>query len=229
MEPGTQVFVNWYGHVCAGTVLDKQKANFSGEIWKDWIAISMQVPASDGKPIVAGCHNICAYHKKHVYDTSEAAATAWREFQIRSQQTKPEPAAPVEAILEPVAQPDSEDWLADSRAFLKAHWNHERNHIQVDAIPDYMRIFRANVCRHIGYKDPEPVTPELPKPVLPAPELPAPELPKPVLPVPEPVEPKHAEPAGNYAQKQPEIIRRPARRKKKREESSKYIQLSFDF
>jgi hypothetical protein len=229
MEPGTQVFVNWYGHVCAGTVLDKQKANFSGEIWKDWIAISMQVPASDGKPIVAGCHNICAYHKKHVYDTSEAAATAWREFQIRSQQTKPEPAAPVEAILEPVAQPDSEDWLADSRAFLKAHWNHERNHIQVDAIPDYMRIFRADVCRHIGYKDPEPVTPELPKPVLPAPELPKPELPKPVLPVPEPVEPKHAEPAGNYAQKQPEIIRRPARRKKKREESSKYIQLSFDF
>lgn len=219
MEPGTQVFVNWYGHVCAGTVLDKQKANFSGEIWKDWIAISMQVLASDGKPIVAGCHNICAYHKKHVYDTSEAAATAWREFQTRSQQTKPEPAAPVEATLEPVAQPDGEDWLADSRAFLKAHWNHERNHIQVDAIPDYMRIFRADVCRHIGYKDPEPVTPE---PVTP-------ELPKPVLPVPEPVEPKHAEPAGNYAQKQPEIIRRPARRKKKREESSKYIQLSFDF
>ena len=196
MEPGTQVFVNWYGHVCAGTVLDKQKANFSGEIWKDWIAISMQVPASDGKPIVAGCYNICAYHKKHVYDTSEAAATAWREFQTRNQQTKPE------------------DWLADSRAFLKAHWNHERNHIQVDAIPDYMRIFRADVCRHIGYKDPEPVTPELPKPVLP---------------VPEPAEPKHAEPAGNYAQNQPEIIRRPARRKKKREESSKYIQLSFDF
>lgn len=219
MEPGTQVFVNWYGHVCAGTVLDKQKANFSGEIWKDWIAISMQVPASDGKPIVAGCHNICAYHKKHVYDTSEAAATAWREFQIRSQQTKPEPAAPVEATLEPVTQPDGEDWLADSRAFLKAHWNHERNHIQVDAIPDYMRIFRADVCRHIGYKDPEPVTPE---PVTP-------ELPKPELPAPEPVEPKHAEPAGNYAQKQPEIIRRPARRKKKREESSKYIQLSFDF
>ena len=219
MEPGTQVFVNWYGHVCAGTVLDKQKANFSGVIWKDWIAISMQVPASDGKPIVAGCHNICAYHKKHVYDTSEAAATAWREFQIRSQQTKPEPAAPVEATLEPVAQPDGEDWLADSRAFLKAHWNHERNHIQVDAITDYMRIFRADVCRHIGYKDPEPVTPELPKPVLPAPELPKPE----------PVEPKHAEPAGNYAQNQPEIIRRPARRKKKREESSKYIQLSFDF
>lgn len=219
MEPGTQVFVNWYGHVCAGTVLDKKKANFSGEIWKDWIAISMQVPASDGKPIVAGCYNICAYHKKHVYDTSEAAAAAWREFQTRSQQTKPEPAAPVEATLEPVTQPDGEDWLADSRAFLKAHWNHERNHIQVDAIPDYMRIFRADVCRHIGYKDPEPVTTELPKP----------ELPKPVLPVPEPVEPKHAEPAGNYAQKQPEIIRRPARRKKKREESSKYIQLSFDF
>lgn len=214
MEPGTQVFVNWYGHVCAGTVLDKQKANFSGEIWKDWIAISMQVPASDGNPIVAGCHNICAYHKKHVYDTSEAAATAWREFQTRSQQTKPEPAAPVETTLEPVAQPDGEDWLADSRAFLKAHWNHERNHIQVDAIPDYMRIFRADVCRHIGYKDPEPVTPELSKPVLP---------------VPEPAEPKHAEPAGNYAQNQPEIIRRPARRKKKREESSKYIQLSFDF
>jgi hypothetical protein len=135
----------------------------------------------------------------------------------------------VEATLEPVTQPDGEDWLADSRAFLKAHWNHERNHIQVDAIPDYMRIFRADVCRHIGYKDPEPVTPELPKPELPAPELPKPELPKPVLPVPEPVEPKHAEPAGNYAQKQPEIIRRPARRKKKREESSKYIQLSFDF
>lgn len=214
MEPGTQVFVNWYGHVCAGTVLDKQKANFSGEIWKDWIAISMQVPASDGKPIVAGCHNICAYHKKHVYDTSEAAATAWREFQTRSQQTKPEPAAPVETTLEPVAQPDGEDWLADSRAFLKAHWNHERNHIQVDAIPDYMRIFHADVCRHIGYKDPEPVTPELPKPVLP---------------VPEPVEPKRTESAGNYTQNQPEIIRRPARRKKKREEPSKYIQLSFDF
>ena len=98
MEPGTQVFVNWYGHVCAGTVLDKQKANFSGEIWKDWIAISMQVPASDGKPIVAGCHNICAYHKKHVYDTSEAAATAWREFQIRSQQTKPEQSKPLGVV-----------------------------------------------------------------------------------------------------------------------------------
>lgn len=220
MEPGTQVFVNWYGHVCAGTVLDKQKANFSGEIWKDWIAISIQVPASDGKPIVAGCHNICACHKKHVYDTSEAAATAWREFQIRSQRTKPEPAAPVEATLEPATQPDGEEWLAEYRAFLKAHWNHERNHVQIEYIDEAMQLFRAAAIRHTGYHEatPEPV---------PVPPVEVPKIEVPPVEVPPVIVPKIEVPEFQPAPA--ENKRAASRRKKKQEQPARAIQLMFDF
>lgn len=220
MEPGTQVFVNWYGHVCAGTVLDKQKANFSGETWKDWIAISIQVPASDGKPIVAGCHNICACHKKHVYDTSEAAATAWREFQIRSQRTKPEPAAPVEATLEPATQPDGEEWLAEYRAFLKAHWNHERNHVQIEYIDEAMQLFRAAAIRHTGYHEatPEPV---------PVPPVEVPKIEVPPVEVPPVIVPKIEVPEFQPAPA--ENKRAASRRKKKQEQPARAIQLMFDF
>ena len=47
----------------------------------------MEIPASDGKPILAGCNSICAYHKKHVYTTTEAAAAAWADY-LLSQQAK---------------------------------------------------------------------------------------------------------------------------------------------
>jgi hypothetical protein len=229
MEPGTQVFVNWYGHVCAGTVLDKQKANFSGEIWKDWIAISMQVPSSDGKPIVAGCHNICAYHKKHVYTTTEAAAAAWADYllsqQAKHQQTdSPATQQPTEAPLTTQttveAQPDGEEWLAEYRAFLKAHWNHERNHVQIEYIDEAMQLFRAAAIRHTGYHEatPEPV---------PVPPVEVPKIEVPPVEVPPVIVPKIEVPEFQPAPA--ENKRAASRRKKKQEQPARAIQLMFDF
>ena len=209
MEAGTQVFVNWYGHVVSGEVIEHDQ-HFNNPIFNDWVGILMEIPASDGKPIVAGCHNICAYHKKHVYLTYEAAAEAWREYQ-QSQQKEPVRATqPAEPVQQTETQPDGEEWLAEYRAFLKAHWNHERNPLQIAYLDEAMKLFRAAVVKKTGYREtvPEPV------------DVPAIQVPEPI---------KHTESAGTYAQKPVENIRAASRRKKKQEKPARAIQLMFDF
>lgn len=208
MEVGTQIFVNWYGHVVAGTVASRDK-HFESPIFNDWIAVNMEVPASDGKPIKPGLSNICAYHKNHVYLTEEAAAEAWRKYQERWQKEYTKPACQTHTPQ----QPDCEDWLAESRAFLKLHWNAERNHIQTEYIEEYMRIFAKEAAEHNGYHVEailERQTPKLEQQT------------------PKPVKTKSAELAGNYAQKPAGNIRRKTRRKKNATPPDA-IQLTFDF
>lgn len=89
---GTQVFVNWYGSVVEGKVLDHDQYA-SHPMYREWVAILMEIPASDGKPIVQGCFNICMFHKSHVYLTSEAAAQAWTDFR-HTKHCQEQPAQP---------------------------------------------------------------------------------------------------------------------------------------
>ena len=228
MEVGTQVFVNWYGHVVSGKVISCDK-HFDSPIFDDWVAISMEIPASDGKPILAGCNSICAYHKKHVYTTTEAAAAAWADYllsqQAKRQQTdSPATQQPTEAPLitqtTVEAQPDGEEWLAEYRAFLKAHWNHERNHVQIEYIDEAMQLFRAAAIRHTGYHEatPEPV---------PVPPVEVPKIEVPPVEVPPVIVPKIEVPEFQPAPA--ENKRAASRRKKKQEQPARAIQLMFDF
>lgn len=189
----------------------------------------MEIPASDGKPILAGCNSICAYHKKHVYTTTEAAAAAWADYllsqQATSQQTdSPATQQPTEAPLTTQAtveaQPDGEEWLAEYRAFLKAHWNHERNHVQIEYIDEAMQLFRAAAIRHTGYHEatPEPV---------PVPPVEVPKIEVPPVEVPPVIVPKIEVPEFQPAPA--ENKRAASRRKKKQEQPARAIQLMFDF
>lgn len=141
---GTQVFVNWYGHVIEGKVLDHDQ-HASHPMYREWVAILMEIPASNGKPIVQGCFNICMYHKSHVYLTSEAAAQAWANFQQASLHRQ-----------EPASQPQQKPSFADTlrvgitrdkwQNFKAAHWDAEHNHMQVDYLEEGYQLYRAMIA-----------------------------------------------------------------------------------
>ena len=141
---GTQVFVNWYGHVVEGKVLDHDQ-HASHPMYRDWVAILMEIPASNGKPIVQGCFNTCMFHKSHVYLTSEAAAQAWANFRQASLQRQ-----------EPTAQPQQKPSFADTlrvgitrdkwQNFKAAHWDAQHNHMQVDYLEEGYQLYRAMIA-----------------------------------------------------------------------------------
>lgn len=223
---GSKVYVNWYGHVVCGTVADRAAHKFEGATWKEWVPILMTIPGSDGKPILPGCESVCAYHQNSVYNTSEAAAAAWADYQQRWNQrrqqatqldVKPEPVQAVAPQSQPADKKTADELLAEHRAFLQAHWNHERNHLDAAYLEESYQLFRRYIAKKLGYH--EAAQPAA-KPLEPA----------------APVQPEPAEPTAMEPVTQPEPVQaKPEKprqatvrvRRKKKEQESKYIQLSL--
>lgn len=93
-EPGTTVFVRWYGKIVPGEVIDR-KGHCDWPPFAEWIPIRMTIPNSEGDPIVPGVRNICMYHMNHVYASAEEAQQAEADFQQKPVATVP--AAPPSA------------------------------------------------------------------------------------------------------------------------------------
>ena len=158
---GTPVFVRWYGKIVQGEVIDR-KGHCDWPPFAEWIPIRMTIPNSEGDPIVPGVRNICMYHMNHVYASAEEAQQAEADFQQKPVATVP--AAPPSADVPTVSDHSrplptvsdsstktnpSEAWQTIQK-FKEEHWDQERNHLRIDALNDFYRLWRIAVAARYG-------------------------------------------------------------------------------
>ena len=152
---GSQFFVRWYGNVVPVEVTDRTRAKADTPTWREWVPVLMEIPASDGKPIVAGCRNVCMFHFSHLYDSPDEARVAGTAFQSR----RATPSAPVEApaavsvtspadgsvccdgIATPSTRSNPSPAWQRLQAFKAAHWDAARNHLSVDTLDDFYQLW----------------------------------------------------------------------------------------
>lgn len=150
---GTQVYVNWYGHVVQGEVA----APCSDPLFSEMVSVLLSIPASNGTPIVPGCRNVCMYHRKRLYTTEEEAQaaqsnTVTKRLSILNLQTQS--ATPCQKTDE---QPASLDTLRARYLQFKAdNWDEEHNHIKVSALDDFYQLWRTCIAAKRGYQEEKP-------------------------------------------------------------------------
>jgi hypothetical protein len=114
-DPGTKVYVRWYGKVLEGEVVDG--GGFAG-------MTPVRIPLD-------GHHPVALFAPGHVYQTeSEAGSLA---------QTKPV----VKEILKEVQEYIADVYINDKLdRFKKSHWDEARNHLRIDALDEFYQLWR---------------------------------------------------------------------------------------
>ena len=168
---GTIVYVNWYGKVVPAEVIDR-KGHCDWPPFADWIPVRMEIPGSDGKPIVSGCKNISMFHMHHVYATPDEAQAAWQQYQ-EEYANRHVPAA-VDApatvpdgfpsgVTHPDIAPSAGEFVTLTVAkqryinFKAEHWDQEHNHLQVDALEEFYALWRTCIALKRGMQVTMPV------------------------------------------------------------------------
>lgn len=150
---GTQVYVNWYGHVVQGEV----SAPCSDPLFSEMVSVLLSIPASNGTPIVPGCRNVCMYHRKRLYTTEEEAQAAQsnavtKRLSILNLQTQS--ATPCQKTDEQTASLDT--LRARYLQFKADNWDEEHNHIKVSALDDFYQLWRTCIAAKRGYQEEKP-------------------------------------------------------------------------
>lgn len=146
------VYVEWYGQVLQGEVVEN---DCTGRL-SDMVAV--RIP-------LMGCHPVALFTQQSVYDSPEQAkgkSSAKLPEAVRQSgdgaksQTVTPPIAPAGT---PAAddRPVSEAWKR-LQQFKASHWDHERNHLLVDALEEFYAIWRASVAARYGITVGEPAS-----------------------------------------------------------------------
>lgn len=143
---GSPVFVRWYGKIVQGETVDR-KGYCDWPPFAEWIPVRMEIPSSEGNPIVPGVRNICMYHKRHVYASADDAQQAESDVNILQQP------APVVSTTPPAPMPaektTSKAWQR-LQQFKASHWDQEHNHLRVDALNELYALWRSSVAARYG-------------------------------------------------------------------------------
>lgn len=130
-NPGTTVYVHWYGKLLQGTVVNDN--DLMG-------MVAVRIPLMGGHPVALFTH-------AHVYASAEEA--------------KQKPAATVPAASTAGDVPTiscrfpssksnpSEAWQAIQQ-FKHEHWDQERNHLCIDALEEFYRRWRVAIAAKYG-------------------------------------------------------------------------------
>ena len=162
---GTIVYVNWYGKVVPAEVIDR-KGHCDWPPFADWIPVRMEIPGSDGKPIVPGCKNISMHHMHHVYATPEEAQAAWQQYQEEYANRHAPATVPdgsPSGVTHPDIAPSAGEFVTLTVAkqryinFKAEHWDQEHNHLQVSALEEFYQLWRTCIALKRGMQVTMPV------------------------------------------------------------------------
>ena len=162
---GTTVYVNWYGKVVPAEIIDR-KGHCDWPPFAEWIPVRMEVPGSDGKPIVPGCKNISMFHMHHVYATPDEAQAAWQQY--REEYAPPCISWPFSAspatvsgssasgVIPTGSAPTAGEFVTLTVAkqrylnFKAAHWDAGHNRLQVSALEEFYALWRTCIALKLG-------------------------------------------------------------------------------
>jgi hypothetical protein len=131
------VFVRWYGNILEGKIVNQQDK---------FGMVAVSVP-------IQGTPATVLYHPNHVYATmAEAQKPVDRLVEVWRQER---PSINVSAFMEKIIEQQkqvnqvSEDWLA-IQEFKKAHWDNERNMLQLDYWKEFELLWRHYIAKRRG-------------------------------------------------------------------------------
>ena len=145
-NPGTIVYVHWYGKLLQGTVVNPHDL---------FGMVAVSIP-------VQGVQATALFTPAHVYE-SETAANGIQAGEPHKKMAddrtattcKDSKAVPAPATV-PAVSPagrnssnPSDAWQAIQK-FKEEHWDQERNHLRIDALNDFYRLWRISVAARYG-------------------------------------------------------------------------------
>ena len=143
-----KVYINWYHGVLEGELLDGEFLGMR----------QVRIPLD-------GCHPIALFKESHIYASADEADKN-RELSnkkpVFSNETRPfsnnnQPLSENTRQTSENTRQTSDDTLVAWRQFKLDHWDHEHNHLQIDALEEFYKLYR-NVHDHYSFIPPSPVS-----------------------------------------------------------------------
>ena len=128
------VYVRWYGNVLEGEVVENKRT----DSLRDMVAV--RIP-------LMGLHPVALFTPPHVYATAEQAAQGTSAVISRE---APKVSSDTPEVSENTPKV-SDAWMR-LQQFKKDNWDTERNHLKVEALDEFYRMWRESVAEKRGYK-----------------------------------------------------------------------------
>ncbi len=131
-NPGTTVYVHWYGKLLQGTVVNDN--DLMG-------MVAVRIPLMGGHPVAL-------FTPAHVYASAEESQQAASTLQ--------QPATPAASVADsPVccrttATSTSAAWQTLQK-FKQEHWDTSRNHLRIEALEEFYQLWRTSVAAKNGF------------------------------------------------------------------------------
>ena len=136
----TFVYVRWYNSVIQGEVVPNTTPN--DKLLGSMVAV--RIPLQGG-------HAVALFTPAHVYPSAEAASVQNVSKSVR----KNPQSVPINTENVPKVSSNVQEQVSAWQRiqdFKQAHWNAERNWLNIDALEDFYQMFRDAVAEEIGYK-----------------------------------------------------------------------------
>ena len=116
MNVGDTVYVRWYGSVVEGKLLDGEYLGMK----------QVQIPLDGRKPTALFTPN-------HIYQSAAEAMAV-----------SPTVETPIQRIIPSTETPSGDFFYKQIQEFKESRWDHEHNHLQVEALDEFYEIWKAS-------------------------------------------------------------------------------------
>lgn len=130
-----KVYVRWYGNMLEGEVVENRRTDQLADM------VAVRIP-------IQGVHATALFTPGHVY-TSMDEASQQAALIPQQRQVIPEKGRVIDQERQVIAaKAPSEAWMSIQQ-FKQDHWDHERNHLRIDALDEFYQLWCMNVAMRI--------------------------------------------------------------------------------
>lgn len=148
IDVGSQVYVRWYGSVLQGEVVPNSTPN--DRLLGSMVAVRIPLQGSQA---------IALFTPGHVYTSvDQMQQVAKQTYSYPVHFPKPEEIVHPEPQVNVGATIGAAIYRQRYEKFKQEHWNHERNHMQVEYLEEGYQLYRAMIDEEIKAKQPATVS-----------------------------------------------------------------------
>lgn len=136
---GSTVYVHWYGKLLQGTVINDH--DLMG-------MVSVRIPLQGGHPVAL-------FTPGHVYE-SETAANGIQAGEPHKKMAEDRTATSCKDSMQASTKDNPSEAWQPIQKFKQEHWDDEHNHLRIDAIEEFYRLWRTSVAAKYGITIEEP-------------------------------------------------------------------------
>jgi hypothetical protein len=138
MNIGDTVFVWWHGKPLQGVIVDnKEEAPLLAAM------TAVRIP-------VQGVHVSALFMPHNVFATEKQLLAMHKEYIPTEVMAGPTVEQPTQRIILSTDTPSGDFFYNQIQEFKESHWDHEHNHLQVDALDEFYQLYCKVMAQKIG-------------------------------------------------------------------------------